>query len=139
MMETTIAKLRLNCGWPYEDVLHMAKFTIHHVCRESGTPGLAIGIFNRDGKVLDSCYGFRDVGKQLRPDIDTVFNLGPMSTGFTALAVACLVSDGKLDWDDRVDKFLVELRDTENGKFTIRELLSHSTGLCTSEALFLLS
>ncbi|KAH6983504.1 beta-lactamase/transpeptidase-like protein [Ilyonectria sp. MPI-CAGE-AT-0026] len=115
----------------------MAKFTIHHVCRESGTPGLAIGIFNRDGKVLDSCYGFRDVRKRLPPDIDTVFNLGPMSTGFTALAVACLISDGKLDWDNRVGKFLVELRDTENGKFTIRELLSHSTGLCKSEALFL--
>lgn len=75
----------------------MAKFKIHHICRESGTPGLAIGIFNQDGKVIDSYYGSRDARKQLRPDIATVFNLRPMSTGFTALVVACLVSDGKLD------------------------------------------
>lgn len=109
---------------------------IDQVCVESGTPGLAIGVFDQDGKVLDSYCGYRDVGKQLRPDADTVFNLGSMCKGFTALAVACLVADGRLDWDDPIDKYLSDLRATDNGKLTIRELLSHGTGLCRSDALF---
>ncbi|KAM7203344.1 Beta-lactamase/transpeptidase-like protein [Rhypophila sp. PSN 637] len=55
----------------------------------------------------------------------TVFNLGSMCKGFTVLAVGCLVADGKVHWDDCIDKFIQDLRGTPNGKFTIRDLLSH--------------
>lgn len=71
------------------------------------------------------------------PDTDTVFNLGSLCKGFTALAVACLVADGKVTWDDRIDKFLPDLRASPNGAFSIRDLLSHRSGLCRSDALFI--
>ncbi|KAK0636448.1 beta-lactamase/transpeptidase-like protein, partial [Bombardia bombarda] len=111
---------------------------IRQICQDSGTPGLAIGIFDQNGTVTDSYHGYRDVSMKLAPNPDTVFNLGSMCKGFTALAVACLVSDGKLNWDDRIDVYLhEELRGMPNGKFTIRELLSHRAGLCRSDALFI--
>lgn len=121
----------------YEDALRFAEPIVHQILADSGTPGLAIGIFNRDGKIVDSYHGVRDINRKLPPDADTVFNLGSMCKGFTAVAIACLIADGKLHWDDRIDAFLPNLRASYNGQFTIRDLLSHRTGLCRSDALFI--
>ncbi|KAK7413379.1 hypothetical protein QQX98_007756 [Neonectria punicea] len=108
---------------------------IQEICQVSGTPGLAVGVFDRDGKIFDSYHGHRD--KRLPPDAETVFNLGSMCKGFTAFAVGCLVDEGKLHWDEPIGNVVEDLRETANGKFTIRELLSHRTGLCRSDALFI--
>ncbi|KAF4464897.1 beta-lactamase family [Fusarium albosuccineum] len=120
----------------WQDVFCLAETIIRQTCQDSGTPGLAIGVFNRDAKLFDNYLGFRDVEKELPPDGCTVFNIGSMCKGFTALAIACLVTDGKLHWDDRVEHFLGNLRGAEVGNFTIRDFLSHRTGLCRSDALF---
>ncbi|KAM7211760.1 Beta-lactamase/transpeptidase-like protein [Rhypophila decipiens] len=125
------------CKATWQDALSLAKPTIAQICVETGTPGLAIGILGPCGKVLDSYHGYREIGKKILPDADTVFNLGSMCKGFTALAVGCLVADGKAHWDDRIDKFIQDLRGTPNGKFTIRDLLSHRSGLCRSDGLLL--
>lgn len=121
----------------FEDTIQLAEPIVQEICAISGTPGLAIGMFDRAGKIGDRHLGYGDTTTKLRPDADTVFNLGSMCTGFTALAVACLVSDGMMRWDDRIDKFIGALRGTHNGAFSIRDLLSHRTGLCRSDALFI--
>lgn len=121
----------------FEDTIQLAEPIVQETCAISGTPGLAIGMFDRAGKIGDRYLGYRDTATKLRPDADTVFNLGSMCKGFTALAVACLVADGKMRWDDRIDKFIEDLRGTHNGAFSIRDLLSHRTGLCRSDALFI--
>ena len=125
------------CTFTYQDALRLAEPIIPQICADSGTPGLAIGIFNQDGKVLDSYHGLRDIRRKSPPDADTVFNLGSMCKCFTAVAIACLVADEKVHWDDSIDIFLPNLRSSANGKFTIRDLLSHRTGLCRSDALFI--
>ena len=119
-----------------EDTIHLVKPILRQICSHSGTPGLAIGIFDRSGKVLDTYHGYRDISKGLPPDANTVFNIGSMSKGFTALAMACLVVDGKIHWDDRIDTYLCDLRSNRNGEYTVRDLLSHRTGLSRSDALF---
>ncbi|KAJ3528221.1 hypothetical protein NM208_g10303 [Fusarium decemcellulare] len=121
----------------WQDVFRLAEPIIRQTCQDSGTPGLAIGIFNRDRKLFSNYLGFRNVAKELPPDEGIVLDIGSMCKGFTALAVACLVTDGKLHWDDRIEHFLGNLRGTEAGDFTIRDYLSHCTGLCRSDALFI--
>jgi serine-type D-Ala-D-Ala carboxypeptidase len=44
-----------------------------------------------------------------------------------AAAIAALVDEGKLDWDDPVRKFLPEFHDAK-GDATLRQLLSHTAG-----------
>ncbi|CAG9986762.1 unnamed protein product [Clonostachys byssicola] len=121
----------------HRDAIRQAKAIIDEICNVSGTPGLAIGIFNLEGPSVSSFHGFRDVSQGLRPDQDTVFNIGSLCKGFTAAAVACLVADGKVSWDDRIDTHLHHLHGRDNGAFTLRDLLSHRTGLCRSDALFI--
>jgi len=45
------------------------------------------------------------------------------------------VTDGKAHRDDCIGKFIQGLHGTPNGKFTIRDLLSHRSGLCRSDGL----
>ena len=63
--------------------------------------------------------------------IDTRFNLGSINKMFTAVAVMQLVEAGKLSLDDTIDRFLDGswLAPDVAGTITVRQLLSHTSGL----------
>jgi len=64
-------------------------------------------------------------------NVDTKFNLGSMNKMFTATAAMRLVEQGKIALDDPLSKFLDEtwLPTSVSETITIRQLLSHSSGL----------
>lgn len=91
-------------------------------------PGLAVVVVKDDGVAFLGTYGVRQIGRMERVDQETIFPLNSNAKAFTALAVAILVDEGKLAWDDKVKKHLpwLELNiayATEN--LTVRDLLSH--------------
>ena len=99
-----------------------------------GVPGLAVAIV-KDGKLaLARGYGARELGKEMAVDADTLFAIASNSKAFTSAAIATLVEDGKLDWNDRVIKHLpwFQLYNryvTE--ELRVFELLCHRSGLGT--------
>lgn len=64
-------------------------------------------------------------------NIDTKFNLGSMNKMFTATAVARLVEQGKLSFDDPIGKYIDQswLPKDVTSKITVRHLLTHTSGL----------
>ncbi len=107
---------------------------------EWDVPGLAIAVV-QDGKVVVAKgFGVRTLGKPEAVDEHTMFDLASLSKSFTAAAVATLVDEGKLRWDDPVRQHLprFELADpyrTQN--VTMRDLLAHRTGLEAGNFVFL--
>jgi CubicO group peptidase (beta-lactamase class C family) len=95
-------------------------------------PGVAVGIV-KDGKlVFAKGYGAREVGKPGRIDAETLFQIGSNTKAFTAAALAILVDEGKLRWDDKVIDYLPDFRLYDpyvTREFTIRDLLTHHSGL----------
>jgi CubicO group peptidase (beta-lactamase class C family) len=95
------------------------------------TPGVAVGIV-KDGKVaLAKGYGVREEGKVGQVDSDTLFQIGSTTKAFTAAALAILVDEGKLKWDDKVIDYLPDFRMYDpwvTREFTIRDLLTHHSG-----------
>jgi CubicO group peptidase (beta-lactamase class C family) len=62
--------------------------------------------------------------------IDTKFNLASIGKMFTAVAVAQLVEQGKLSYEDSLGKWLPDYPNKEiSGKVTVHHLLSHTSGL----------
>jgi CubicO group peptidase (beta-lactamase class C family) len=95
-------------------------------------PGIAVGVI-KDGKLIFAKgYGVREVGKTDPVNVDTVFQIGSNTKAFTAAALAILVDQGKLGWDDKVIDFLPDFRMHDpyvTREFTIRDLLTHRSGL----------
>jgi CubicO group peptidase (beta-lactamase class C family) len=74
----------------------------------------------------------RTLGQPELVDENTVFDTASLSKSFTAAAIASLVDEGKMSWDDPVRRHLprFELRDPYRTQHaTIRDLLAHRLGV----------
>lgn len=101
---------------------------------EWGVPGLAVSIVHQDRVVLSKGYGIKRVGQSDGVDKHTLFAIASNSKAFTAAALAMLVDEGKLQWDDRVQKYLpwLQLNDAlASQDLRVRDLLCHRSGLGT--------
>ena len=103
--------------------------------REDGIPGLSLAVTDADGIVYARGYGSRDLASNAPATPETVYGIGSVSKSVAALAVARLVDDGELAFDDAVtDHLAVDVPDD----VTLHHLLSHTSGypsLAVSEAL----
>ena len=97
-------------------------------------PGFAVAIVKDDKVVFAKGYGVRELNKPDAVDSNTLFAIASNSKAFTAAAVAILVDEGKLKWDDPVTKYLpwFQLYDPYvTREMTVRDLLCHRSGLAT--------
>lgn len=95
-------------------------------------PGIAVAVV-KDGKIVHSKgYGVKSIKTKLKVDANTLFGIASNSKAFTATALAILVDEGKISWDDKVVKHIPEFKmynDYVTSEFTIRDLLTHRSGL----------
>ncbi|MDX1982537.1 MAG: serine hydrolase [Bryobacteraceae bacterium] len=95
-------------------------------------PGAAVGII-QDGKViLAKGYGYRDLVTKKPVTSKTVFATGSVTKSFTAIVLATLADEGKLDWDKPVRQYLPWFRmydPVATELVNVRDMLSHRTGL----------
>lgn len=97
-------------------------------------PGMAIAIV-KDGEVVHAKgYGVANVDTQAPATANTLFAVASNTKAFTSAALAMLVDEGKLSWDDKVQQYLpfFQLYDPYvSAEMTIRDLLCHRSGLAT--------
>jgi CubicO group peptidase (beta-lactamase class C family) len=88
-------------------------------------------IVAREGKpIFQKAYGLANQKSKLPNQLDTKFNIGPLGKMFTAVAIAQLAEQGKLSFEDTLDKHLPDYPNQEVAKHvTIHELLTHTSGL----------
>jgi CubicO group peptidase (beta-lactamase class C family) len=94
--------------------------------------GMALAVI-QDGEVLvETAIGEAEQGRAMTPT--TLCNIASCSKAFTAAAVALLVEDGVVAWNDKVVEHLPEFRLSDpwiTANMTIRDLLCHRCGLKT--------
>jgi CubicO group peptidase (beta-lactamase class C family) len=85
----------------------------------------------KDGRVLfDKAYGEADKDFGVPNRTDTKFGLASLNKMFTSVAVAQLVGQGRLSYEDALSKFMPEFPSREAaGKIKIKHLLTHTSGL----------
>ena len=74
-----------------------------------------------------------DVEKKTPVTPNTPFFIGSATKAFTATLVGMLVDEGRMQWDDPVEKYLPEFKlavqsKDPNDRATLRDVLSHRTG-----------
>ncbi|MBX7077561.1 MAG: beta-lactamase family protein [Nannocystaceae bacterium] len=101
-----------------------------------GIPGLALVIV-RDGEIVHSRgYGTRVAARDEPVGADTMFAIGSTTKAFTAMLVMMAVEAGKLALDDHPRRCLPGFklaRASNDAQVTVRDLLTHSTGLPTAD------
>ncbi len=105
---------------------------VQDVMADYGVPGLALAIVKDGQVVLARGYGVRELGKPARVDEHTLFGIASNSKFFTATALAMLVEEGKVKWDDPVINYLPAFRLSDSwvtAQLTVRDLLVHRSGL----------
>lgn len=105
---------------------------VEQALREHEVPGMAIAIVENGQVVQAKGYGVRRLGAPEAVDADTIFPTGSTGKAFTAAALAILVDEGKLDWDDKVIDHLPDFRMYDawvTREMTVRDLLVHRSGL----------
>jgi CubicO group peptidase (beta-lactamase class C family) len=95
---------------------------------QAPSPGLAVAVV-RDGKVLlVRGYGLASIEHNVRITPSTVFDAASLAKQFTGLAVAMLVSDGRIKLSDDIRKHIPQFP-THGRSITVAHLLHHTGGL----------
>lgn len=94
-------------------------------------PALGVAVV-RDGKtILARGYGVKRQGQAARADEHTLFAIASNTKNVTAAALAILVDEGKVKWDEPVKTYLPDFRLVDpyiTDHVTVRDTLSHRAG-----------
>jgi CubicO group peptidase (beta-lactamase class C family) len=99
--------------------------------KDWSVPGMAVAIVKDDSLVFAKGFGVIEIGKPAPANEHTRFAIGSTTKAMTSMALAMLVDEGKLHFDDHVSDYLPELQFSDpyvTRELTIRDLLTHRTG-----------
>jgi CubicO group peptidase (beta-lactamase class C family) len=107
--------------------------------KDWNTPGVGVGIVVNDKLVFAKGYGYRDYEKKLPFTPKTLEPIASNSKLFTAVATGMLVEEGKLTWDKPVRESVPTIQfynDQLNNNVTLRDMLSHRTGVTRHDLIW---
>lgn len=100
--------------------------------KEFDVPGMAVGVIEDGHVMLAKGYGVRKLGQPAPVSDKTLFGIASNTKAFTAAALAMLVDEKKLEWDQRVVDVLPWFQMSDpyvSREMRIRDLLVHRSGL----------
>ncbi|WP_438314630.1 serine hydrolase domain-containing protein [Sporosarcina sp. FA9] len=111
---------------------------VEELMKKEQIPGVAVAVSENGKTIYESGFGKRSLATNEPITPETIFGIASVTKSFTALAIMKLVEERKLQVEDSVSKYLPNFRligyeKMENIK--ILHLLSHTTGLATTERI----
>ncbi len=94
--------------------------------------GFSVAVVEKNKVVYAKGFGYSDYEKKVPATPNTLYAIGSCSKAFTSSVLGLLRNDNKIDFDKCPSVYIPELRffnDEMNGKVTVRDLMSHRTGL----------
>jgi CubicO group peptidase (beta-lactamase class C family) len=84
-------------------------------------------IAEKGNVIYKKSFGFSNESTKEKLNENSIFELASVSKQFTAMAIVILKEKGKLNYDDKMSKYIPELSNYDN--ITVRHLLNHTSGL----------
>ena len=89
--------------------------------------GVAVAVMKNNQPLLLKSYGYADLAFDTKLPVNATFEIGSVTKQFTGAAIMQLVEQGKLNLDDDFTKYVAF--NTREKKVTVRQLLSHTSGI----------
>ena len=109
------------------------------ILKDWNTPGIGVGVVVNDKLVFAKGYGYRDYEKKLPFTPTTLQQIASNSKLFTAVAAGLLVEEGQLTWDKPIRESVPTIQfynDQLNNNITLRDMLSHRTGVTRHDLIW---
>jgi CubicO group peptidase (beta-lactamase class C family) len=94
--------------------------------------GFAVAVVEKNKIIYENGFGFRDIENKLPVTPNTLFAIGSCTKAFTAALIGLLENESKVDIDKPVELYMPGLKffnDPMNNTITLRDMMSHRTGL----------
>jgi len=104
----------------------------------SGIPGLSVVVANRERILLVRGYGYRRMGSDSGVDASTEYGIASLTKAFTATALAILVAEGRVSWDDPIRSHLPWFQTNDpwvTGRATVGDLAAMRVGWPSGDSL----
>ena len=91
-----------------------------------------MAVVEKNKVVYAKGFGYSDYEKKVPVTPNTLFAIGSCTKAFTSSVLGLLRNDNKIDFDKNPSVYIPELKffnDEMNGQVTVRDLMSHRTGL----------
>ena len=102
------------------------------VLKDWHAAGFAVAVIEKNKVIYQKGFGYKDVESKAPVTPNTLFAIGSCTKAFTASLLGLLRQEGKLDFDKPVQIYFPELKfynDNMNNLITLRDMMSHRTGL----------
>ena len=112
---------------------------MEQLLQDWNAPGVGVGVVVKGKLVFVKGYGYRDYDKKTPITGNTLFQIASNSKLFTAVAVGMEVENGKLEWDKPIKEFVPAIEfynDELNNNVTMRDMLSHRTGISRHDLIW---
>ena len=109
------------------------------ILKDWNIAGAGVGIVYKDKLVFAKGYGYREYEQKLPVTSKTLFQIASNTKLFTAVSIGMLVDQGKLDWDKPIRNYVpsIEFYNNDlNNSVTIRDMLSHRTGISRHDLIW---
>ncbi len=104
-------------------------------------PGAVLWVGNTKDTYFFESYGFKQIiPKKEVLNKDTIYDLASLTKPLcTAMSVMLLFEEKEIKLDNYIEKYLPEFKNKSNAKITLRELLTHTSGIPAWFPLYLLN
>ncbi|WP_454192338.1 serine hydrolase domain-containing protein [Paenibacillus sp. Marseille-Q7038] len=108
---------------------------IQQFMKNTGLPGLAVGIVHKHEIIVADGYGVKNIETNEPVKGDTLFHMASVSKTFVASAVMQLVEQGAISLDSKIADLIPYflMKDDRANEITVRQLLSHTSGMPDEE------
>ncbi len=96
--------------------------------QQTNTPGLSIAIRQNQRTLYAKGFGYANLEENIKMDTTTLLRTASVAKVMTATALGILASEGKLDFDAPVKKYIPYVSETY-ANLTTRQLAGHTAGM----------
>lgn len=125
----------------YSYAADYAEYQIQAAMKKHKIPGIIFAMIDGPDVIYSKTYGYADAKNKIETTADTIFKAGSISKVFTGIEVMRLQQAGLIDinspFAEYVPEFSINNRFTESEPITVKDILSHRSGLPRGGTLFL--
>ena len=126
---------------------HSIDSIIEKQIQQQKVSGAVAMIIYRNNVVLDKAYGYADKANQVPMTTESIFRIASQTKAIVSVAFLQLVESGKIGLNDPIEKYIPAFQNQQvaivekdsiklvnrNRSITIRDLLSHQSGISSSD------